>query len=79
MAGQLPYDHRPWALRRTLALHDHTMRNTIGFVTRRFTVAKREAYRQHPELETARLVAVQEKAPSHSRPPGTPRNTPSAY
>lgn len=61
MAGQLPYDHRPWALRRTLALHDHTMRNTIGFVTRRFTVAKREAYRQHPELETARLVAVQEK------------------
>ncbi|WP_053958249.1 lactate utilization protein B [Sulfobacillus thermosulfidooxidans] len=61
MAGQLPYDHRPWPQRRTQALHDDTMRHTIGFVTRRFTVAKRDVYRQHPELEAFRLLALHEK------------------
>ncbi|MCL4495632.1 MAG: lactate utilization protein [Firmicutes bacterium] len=61
MAGQLPYDNRPWPERRDAALQNQTMRHTIGFVTRRFTLIKGEIYRTSPDLEASRKTAVGQK------------------
>ncbi len=61
MAGQLPFDERPWPERRDAALQNQTMRHTIGFVTRRFTLVKQEVYRANPDIEASRTVAVGQK------------------
>ncbi|WP_053960290.1 lactate utilization protein B [Sulfobacillus thermosulfidooxidans] len=61
MAGELPYDVRPWAERRDQALNDQIMRKTIGRVTRRFSAAKREAYRKNPDIEASRERATWHK------------------
>ena len=64
MAGQLPFDPRPWSKRRDAALHDVTMRQTIQFVTRRLANAKVAAYAAYPEGEQSRLRAVHVKRQS---------------
>lgn len=61
MAGTLPPDPRPWPVRRERALRDHTMRRTMGEVTRRLAWAKREVYRAYSSGEAARREALQAK------------------
>ena len=61
MAGQLPHDERSWPERRDRALQNNTLRQTMGFVARRFTLAKREVYRANPDIEASRKTAVGQK------------------
>lgn len=61
MRGTLPEDSRSWATRRDAALADETMRATIGLVTRRLHLARKEVYREFPAGESDRIRAVGDK------------------
>ncbi|PSR32444.1 MAG: lactate utilization protein [Sulfobacillus benefaciens] len=64
MDGQLPIDTRPWPVRRDAALHDQTMQQTIGVVTKRLANAKVTAYAAYPEANHWRQRAVEVKRQS---------------
>jgi L-lactate dehydrogenase complex protein LldF len=61
MIGNLPSDPRPWPERREAGLANTTMRQTLGLVTRRFSVGKRRVFAEDPEQEAARRLGVEAK------------------
>lgn len=61
MAGILPVDPRPWAVRRDDALANRTMRATISLATRRFQAGQKKVFMDYPEAEAARQRSVAHK------------------